>query len=1237
MAETEFAGSDRFEVRRRLGAGGMGVVYEAWDRERGALVALKTLRTLGPEALVRFKNEFRALQDIRHPNLVGLGELFEQAGEWFFTMELVDGVSFLSWVRAEDLVDAPTPQPAPPAGSAPVLEDATADMMLAPTPRRFDEGRLRAALADLARGLAALHTAGKVHRDIKPSNVLVARDGRVVILDFGLIADLAGDVAGDVLGPERRIVGSASHMAPEQTTTHLVGPAADWYSVGVILYQCLTGCLPFVGKPEHVVRLKQRSEPTPPSEIVADAPPDLAALAEDLLRTDARARPDEREILRRLRVTRETATGNAAMQQFVGRALELADLDAALADARGGMAATVLVRGESGVGKSALVRRWCELAAAETGVVVLAGRCHERESVPYRAVDGVIDALASHLTTLPDARTLLPRDAGLLGQVFPVMRRVAAIAQAPTVERSGLDPQELRQRVFTSLRELFARLARQRPMVIAIDDLQWADADGLALLGDVLRTPRAPGLLLVATMRTGSSTGNELAALTRALPGDLRERVIEGLPPEDARALARLVAERLGAPPGRESPIADEARGHPMFIDELMRAHHELGATNLATLDLGGALRARIARLDAPSRALLELLAVAGAPLAQETAAHAAQSEFADFAERASLLRSAHLVRTTGARRGDSIEPYHDRVREAVLAHLDKGAQQGWHQRLALALEATRRADAEALAVHWRGEGDLGKAAHYAALAADEAQAALAFDRAARLYRLSLELRTDRATEGSLRARLADALANAGRGREAAAAYLDAAPHASSVVALDLRRRAAEQLLRSGHIDEGLSALGDVLSAVGLTLPTTPNRALASLLVRRAQVRMRGLSFVERDASLIPPEELERIDICWSVAAALGLVDTIRGAYFQTRCLLYALAAGEPSRVARALAIEAAYAAVAGGPGHERTADVVGRCDALAQKIGQPYTLGWAATAAGISAALEGRWEAGHEECTRAETLFREKCTGVVWETATVHWFALWSLAYLGGIRLLSSSVRERLHEAEGRGDRYAAICHSIGLPNLAWLAADRPDEARRVAADAMSKWSQRHFHVEHWWDTLAQAQIDLYAGDAKKALALVEERWKGLDSSLLLRVQLTRIEALQLRARVSLQLARGGSDAKGSLLAAERDARKIAGEKMPWSSPLAELLLAGAASVRGDDAAAQKLLTASVAGLDAAAMALYANAARWRLGALLGGDAGATMKQTADGWLRAEGILDPARMVAMLTPGFAD
>ncbi|MEZ4298569.1 MAG: protein kinase, partial [Polyangiaceae bacterium] len=173
-AVEDFVGTERFQVIQRLGKGGMGVVYEALDTERNERVALKTLRRLSANAVLRFKNEFRALQDIHHPNLVRLGELFEDAGQWFFTMELVHGTSFLDYVRpAASEPEAPV-QLSINEDDEPTLqhegENGTRAGQRARASKGYDEERLRSALGQLAAGLHALHLQHKVHRDIKPSN-----------------------------------------------------------------------------------------------------------------------------------------------------------------------------------------------------------------------------------------------------------------------------------------------------------------------------------------------------------------------------------------------------------------------------------------------------------------------------------------------------------------------------------------------------------------------------------------------------------------------------------------------------------------------------------------------------------------------------------------------------------------------------------------------------------------------------------------------------------------------------------------------------------------------------------------------------------------------------------------------------------------------------------------------------------------------------------------------------------
>src|SRR6266566_4573882 len=262
----------------------MGAVYEAYDQERHETVALKTLRWQDPSAIYRLKKEFRVLSDIAHANLASLYELVADGDDWFYTMELVDGVEFFDYVRPERPSQSETR--APP-----------------------DVPRLRAALAQLIKGVVALHRAGIVHRDLKPSNVLVTPAGRVVILDFGL---------ADVVAPpsplqtrEEGLWGTVAYMSPEQVEGQR-SPASDWYAVGVMLYEALTGRLPFQGSALRVLADKGRQDPPRLSELVPELPQDLVTLCGDLMARDPAARPEDGEILRRTGVSEHTTSGAEA-------------------------------------------------------------------------------------------------------------------------------------------------------------------------------------------------------------------------------------------------------------------------------------------------------------------------------------------------------------------------------------------------------------------------------------------------------------------------------------------------------------------------------------------------------------------------------------------------------------------------------------------------------------------------------------------------------------------------------------------------------------------------------------------------------------------------------------------------------------------------------------------------------------------------------------------------------------
>jgi len=1267
----DFKGTARFEIQRRLGAGGFGVVYRAYDQKQECLIALKALRRLDARALLRFKKEFRTFADVTHPNLVALYEFLSDAGQWFFTMELIEGANLIHYLQegarpaSLDSAGTPTNRETPGSGLGRDSEEAAhRDKRESPFTRmsgaRFYDrdvpqnspltrslehwDRVRLSFAQLAEGLCALHERGLVHRDLKPSNVLVTGEGRVVLLDFGLVSSLTTSESTQLSA----IVGTPHYMSPEQCAGRPVSEASDWYSLGIILYETLAGRLPFDGHFLEVMMEKQRSEPTALQELVAGVPEDLWLLCQELLRTDPKARPFGRDVLSCLTGRTETRPPDPissyrvkAPPLLVGRKPHLESLLKAFQSSKRGHAVTVCVRGETGVGKSTLVSQFVrDLRQRDPDAVVLAGKCYERESIPYKALDSLVDSLSQYLKRLPSSESerILPRDAAVLARLFPVLREVGAVAAARRRLLDIPDSQELRRRAFAALRELLARLADQRPLVLFIDDFQWGDSDSGALLGDLLRPPDPPALLLIVCFRKEEAETNSLlAALHSALAGDdVRDIEVEQLSLEESCELAlALLDTEQGDRPGRAEVLARESGGNPFFLHELARYARLRGdqpGTDLHAPTLDGAIQARISHLPQNARRVLEVVAVAGRPISLQEAKRAAGLSGSEQ-NVLTVLRNERLLWTRGLFEASEVEIYHDRIRQAVVTHLTSADLRSHHRRLAETLEASERADLEALTSHFQGAGDFERAAFYAVEAAKRADDALAFDRSAHLYRLALELQPGDPRVRTLHAKLGEALANAGRGAEAAEAYVRAADGAEAGEALDFRRRGAEQLLKSGRIDEGVAILERVLAGIGMRLPETPRRALLSIATRRAHLRLRGLGFRERDATQVSLERLTHIDTCWAAAVGLGVVDPIRGADFQARHLQLALRAGEPYRVARALAIEVGFSGTGGLRNHTRTQELLRSTMALAERVGHPHALGLATLNAGIAARLEGRFREGVKLCDRAEEILRERCTGVAWERDTAEIFSLTCLVMLGEWQELARRLPTLIKEVEARGDLYPSSYMRTRIQYLLCLAADEPERACEEEKRGVAQWSQQGFFTLHYSDLMARAEIELYRGDSQAAWSYLQQRWPDLTQSLLPRVQSVFIESRHLRARCALAKAIAGQKAY-FLEIAERDARTIERERTRWGLFRFYLIRAAVAATRGDKRAATRILASAEKAFVSVEMGLFSAAARRRRGEILGGDEGRALVQAADAQMAAQRITHPERVAGMLAPG---
>jgi eukaryotic-like serine/threonine-protein kinase len=1246
--------SERYEVLRRIGAGGMGVVYEVLDLEREQRLALKTLSNPNIEKVYQLKREFRALADLSHPNLVTLYDLVVDLERCFFTMEFLDGGDLMSHLWGRPSINLlreglTTTRPPDQSITKPIWRPMIASDETEPfidlgatvsTPCLID--LLRKALPQLVHGLTALHSANLVHRDIKPSNVLVTSEGRVVFVDFGLVAEMHRGHSAD----EGKIVGTIAYMAPEQCAGDPHPTAAvDWYALGAMLFHVLTGRLPFEGPTARVVLEKQTVRAARPSHLARGIPPDLDQLCVDLLERDPAHRPTGDAMLKRLGLRRSSPLAAVSIPgeaSFAGRQTELAALMSALAPLQQQRASVAVVRAPSGLGKTSLVLRFFDrVRASHNEVLLLRGRCLDREDIPYKAIDHLIDELSEWLLELPskEAEELLPVDACLLPTLFPVLDRVPAIANAPRT-RQLADPQVRRTHAFDALRATLQRLGESRVVVLFLDDMQWVDRDTTALLADLMRAPDPPPILLVLASRVEGSA--PVIDLVRRMDVEPVIVDVEPLSAEASTSLALL--HHPAADPETISRLVREADGSPLFLMELIR-YLQAGNVGTRTRDLdaiaGRGLDAmladRIDDLGDSARLLAEVVAVSGEPLNLKMLAFATGLE-GETSRQLSSLRAQRIVRMSGGRNEEGVEIYHARIRQALLAGLSPERRAKHHRALATAWSG-HRGSAEQLARHWYGAGDLEHAVGHARRAGDEAAAKLDFDISARWYAIALlsERWTDRERR-DLRTQLGDALANAGRPREAADSFLFAAEGADAATTLELRRRASASLLQSGYVEEGLALTKNVLSAVGLAMAKTPRRALASMLVRRAWLRVRGLRFRPRTLAQISQEELTLVDVSEGVSFGLALVDTFRSMDFATRFLASALRLGEPWRVSRALALETDFlAATAKGKRSIRLLGQLSQLTATLENPAAPAQL--TTTRAFIEFFVYNRFRSALEQFTEAIASYRAVVGRAGFELDTVSMFCCWSLYYLGDIGELSRRVPAMVEAAVRNGNRYTAVTLRCAFP-VAWLARLEPAQIEAEMESALASWPapDQSYQLQHMLALCSRVDLALYRGCPEDVSDKISGEWAAIRGAFLDRPP---IQALLLRSTFGRQaLACAVAAAPSSLrrrnavVTAQEHVRKLRAMEMPLGKHTATMFDGVIAEIEGrrDDAA--RHYQDAIPAFEQCDTHLFANAVRYRLGRLLGGYQGDALCAQAQRWLRAHQVRDWVAILNMLLPG---
>jgi hypothetical protein len=1188
---------DRFAIESKLGEGGMGQVFRAYDEDRKTAVALKILGELSPRSIAQIKREFRTAAELVHPNLVRLHELFCDGPQWFFTMDLIDGMTLSA--RLEH------------------TSEPRAEL-------------IRRVLRQVAAALIALHRAGGIHGDLKPSNFLIAEPGeRVFLLDFGLARPL---------GPiqEREFAGTPAYMAPEQVLGEILTEAADWYAFGVVLYEALTGDLP-----RHRPSLAR----------LDGAPEDLARLCLDLLALEPTKRPSGDQVLARTGTTLPeedwSVAPPASRSPLIGRKSELAQLDAVYEQTLTGRAGVALVHGPSGIGKTALVERFVHGKQA-SGALVLRGRCRERESMGYKAVDGLIDDLVLLLSSMDpgEAKELFPGNTAELTTLFPALLGAEVVPRTAGDALETPDQAVVRQRAIVAFCDLFARLRVRAPLVLWIDDLQWSDGESALLLGRLLGGQEPVPVLLVASYR-GDSRGPLLDALLDGTAYSLPPAADISLGPLEAEEAERLASQLIP----RDAPqaaalartIGRDAAGHPLFIAELAYAAERGAFDPLSSHStFADLVMARVRSLNPTARAVLDIAAVAGVPVSRAALRRARGLSLAEVEPALDLLRASRLARSHGLRDRDTIDIHHDRIREILVQELAVEERRQSHLTLARALEAEAESRHELLALHYEAGGDLPRAGTHWIHGADHAKKALAFGHAADLYAkgASLAQLTPAALQ-AVRVRRAEALAFAGKGLDAANQYLAAAVGGTSRDLLELRRRAADQLLLSGHVEKGLAVIEEVLGALGMSKTRSGRRALAAILLGRILVRVRGLRHFTRSERDIATEDLARVDASWTIARALLMVDFVRGADFQNRHLMLALGAGEPGRILRALTLEVSFAATP-GVGHERrSARLLAVAEDLARLSDDEGAQSLLCLTRAIATYCQGSIDTALTNCEEALALLAARRTGPVWETVTAQRFVIASLFFLGRFRRLAGYVPPLLAEAEGTGNIYAMMCFRAAYSTPGWLVKGDANEAQRHLDRTREQWRDVGFQVPHYNVLVGDTFLDFYRGDGEGALARLREQWPKILDAQLLRIGAMRVQLWQLLAG-SACIAAERAEARGQRARASdlrREARKIArrlrGDRIQRAAPLAALVEAALDRQEHKDEQARMHLRYAERLFAQQGLELFSASARFALGELTRGRTGDELSRSGLALFEREGVAQPLRMVALLAPGF--
>ena len=979
-------GHGRYRIDGLIGEGARKRVYRAHDRRLDRPVALSLIKTDGLDeaGIARVGREARAMGRLGdHARIVTVYDVAEDD----------DGTPYIvsRYLPGGDL-----------------------EALLC----RSDERRLplvdAVRVADqVAAALEHAHAHDVVHRDVKPGNVWLDADGSASLGDFGLAVTL--DRSHHTIEP--MIVGTAAYLAPEQAMGGALDTRSDLYGLGAVLYELVTGRPPFVGD-DAVTLISQHlhTSPVAPSWHNPDVPAQLEALILELLAKSPDDRPPDATAVRAaLAVTVATLTGGAgagggeavavganpldrlAAGVFVGREAEVVALRRACDVALGGRGRLVLVAGEPGIGKTRTAEEITTYAGMQ-GAQVLWGRCYEGDGAPaYWPWVQVLRAFV-HDRDPEDLRVELATGGAVIAQVVPELRdRLPDIGPAP-----ALSPEQARFALFDAVHSFLKNAAQRQPLVLVLDDLHWADEPSLLLLRYLVSELAVGRILVIGTYRDVTLGRHHPLATTLA---DLHRHVVtqrvvlRGLSVDD---VDRYIEIALGRSPlaSLVEAVHRETEGNPFFVSEVVRllaAEGRLDEPNRArwSMTIPQSVREVIGRrlelLSTRCNKVLALAAVVGREFALEVLERVADQPLDDVLDALDEAVGAQLVEETG--RPGHYRFSHALIRETLYDEVARSRRALVHRRIGVALEAIyagRAPPLAELAHHFSkavSGGDVDKAVEYASRAASQADGALAYEEAARLFGLALQdleltPTPEPVRRGELLMAMGGAHKRASQVDQARDAFRDAAAIARAAGDAELLGRAALGFARpganAGFVDEELrTMLVEAIDAIG-----DATTGLRSRLLSRLSMEL----YFAQDRSALADLSDEAVAVARAAADEKALAAAL---VVQAKCgALYRPTAGSTVAVVELSCVRAEEAVGLARRAGDRELEceallhlafqlielerldcatvTIERFATLAEELRQPFFLWHRHWFLVLRALLEGRFDEGRQLCEEA-------------------------------------------------------------------------------------------------------------------------------------------------------------------------------------------------------------------------------------------------------------------------------